>query len=363
MDTVSLSRGVPAGELLPVTEIAEAAVEALARNSEVALRYGDATGLLPLREWIGSRLAVDPARILLTNGSLQGLAFLVGELDREGDWVAVEAPSYDFSLRILQRLGKPLFGLPLAADGLDIDALEALIASHGPPGVLYTIPTFQNPTGITLSEPKRERLVRLAAKHRFLIVEDDPYRELFFENEAPAPLLHLGGDADVVHLSSLSKTIAPGLRCGIVVAPPELHARLTDAARGTYIAPNHFAQATALAYCRLGHFERVLERGRELLRKRCDAMEEALKRHLPEAEWAPPAGGYFVWVRLPGIGTRAIATAARAAGVETVAGEDFFGEKQESEHLRLSFAAEGVDAIQKGILRLASVVHGVRVGR
>lgn len=357
MNTILLSRGVPDRELLPVSQIAEAAVHALAEDPEAGLRYGDAAGLWPLREWVGRRLGVDPERVLLTNGSLQALGMLVSEITADGRWIAVEKPSYDFSIRVLARVGLPLRGVPISADGLSISALQRMIADNGPPSLLYTIPTHQNPTGVTMSAETRTRLVSLAARHHFPIIEDDPYRELFFYAEPPSSLFQIAGDAEVLYLTSFSKTIAPGLRCGVLIAPRELHTRLVDRARETYIAPNHFAQATALAYCCLQRFEPHLVRSRRLLLERCEAMGDALSEHLPYAEWAPPGGGYFLWVRLPGVPSTEVAEAAWARGVGIVPGRDFLTNREESEYLRLSFAAEGIDGIREGVARLATAAR------
>lgn len=355
---ISLARGVPAGELLPVAELRDAVAAALDGDYEAALRYGEPAGLRGLREWFGRRLAVDPERVLLTNGSLHALHMLAELLIEQDSWVAVEEPCYDFSLGALRRRGTLVLGVPMHHDGLDLDALEAMIETHGPPALLYTIPAFQNPTGATLAAAKGRRLVELARERGFAVVEDNPYRELFFVDPSPPTLLSLAIDSEVLHLTSLSKTIAPGLRCGAIVGPAPLVAQMAERARDMYIAPGHFAQATALAYCQRGHYEPVLKRIRSLLRGRSEALGTALAQQLDgEVEWLPPAGGYFAWVRLPGRRATSVARRARAAGVDTVPGGAFFATDGRDEHLRLSFAAADADQVRAGVERLAEAVH------
>src|SRR5262245_8261548 len=212
MDVISLARGVPAPECIPVEELADCARAAIERDGTTVLSYGPVGGYQPLREWIAERHGVDPARILVTNGSLQGLAFLADRF--AGARVLVEQPTYDRPLKLLAARGADVTAVPMDDDGLDLDSLTEALDSGPKPAFLYTIPTFQTPSGRTLSAERRERLVQLARERDLLVLEDDPYGLVRFEGEAPPTLHELGGGGRGVYLSSFSKPIAPGLRGG-----------------------------------------------------------------------------------------------------------------------------------------------------
>jgi 2-aminoadipate transaminase len=357
MQPISFARGVPAPECLPVEELADCAHAALERDGEAVLNYGAPGGYGPLREWLAARYGVAPGRIVVTNGSLQAFLFLASCLVERGP-VVVEAPTYDRPLKLLAALGAEIFALPVDDEGLDVDSLEVLLRNGVRPAFLYTIPTFQNPSGRTLSKARRRRLVRLARRHDLLIVEDDPYGLVRFEGKPPPTLFDLDGGANVVYGSSFSKTVAPGLRVGYLVLPNGLAAEIEAEATSTYITPSLVAQATAFEYLRRGGLEVNLTRTCALLRARRDAMLGALRRELPDARWSHPEGGYFLWLELPD-GARAPDFSARAAaaGITFVPGTDFFlpgagGER--AARLAYSFATPA--EIDEGITRLASAV-------
>jgi 2-aminoadipate transaminase len=354
---ISFARGVPASECLPVEDLADCARAALERDGATVLNYGAAGGYGPLREWLASRHRVEPGRIVLTNGSLQGFLFLAGCLAHRGP-VLVEAPTYDRPLKLLAELGAEVFALPVDEDGLDVDSLEVLLRQGVRPAFLYTIPTFQNPSGRTLSKARRRRLVRLARSHDLLIVEDDPYGLVRFEGRAPPSLFDLDGGANVVYGSSFSKTVAPGLRVGYLVPPAGLAAEIEAAATSTYITPALLPQATAFEYLCRGRLEVNLSRTCTLLRARRDAMLAALERELPHARWSHPEGGYFLWLELP-VGTRAadFSRRAAAAGVTFVPGSDFFLRGRGGDlALRLAYSFADPAEIDEGVARLASAV-------
>src|SRR6059058_2568583 len=235
MTVISFARGVPAPECLAVEELAECARAALARDGRTILSYEPSPGYAPLREWIAARHGVDESRIFLTNGSLQGFVFLAQRL-APGRRVLVEQPTYDRPLKILRELGAQIVPLAMDDDGLDPDALEAALREGERPAFLYTIPTFQNPSGRTLSTERRRRVVELAAEHDLLVLEDDPYGLVRFEGEAPPSLFELS-EGRIAYSSSFSKTIAPGLRVGWFVFAEELARELEEAATSTYITP------------------------------------------------------------------------------------------------------------------------------
>ena len=367
MNVISFARGVPGPDCLPVEEIGECTLAVLAREERDAPQYGPAAGFPPLRQLLAERRGVEPQQVFVSNGSLQGLAFLWQHLlAGESKRVLVEAPTYDRPLKILARLGADVEGIPMDEDGLELDALEQALAGGPQPAFLYTIPTFQNPSGRTLSLERRRRLVALAAERELLIVEDDPYGLVRFEG-APLPsLLELAEPGRVVYSSSFSKTVAPGLRVGYLVLPPELAAAVEAIAVSTYVSPAIFTQAIVWEFLRRGLLERNVERVSGLLRERRDAMIGALERDFPEgARWSDPRGGYFLWLDLPG-GTSAAEFLAEAErrGVAFVAGADFYAGAGGESSARLAFSFASTADIRTGVGRLAGALDalGSRLG-
>jgi 2-aminoadipate transaminase len=353
METISFARGIPAPECLPVEELADCARAALERDGATVLSYGSSAGYGPLRDWIAERHGVDPARVLVTNGSLQGMVFLAERF--AGERVLVEAPTYDRPLKILAAHGVETTPVAMDEEGLDLDALAQSLESSSKPAFLYTIPTFQNPSGRTLSAERRHRLAEVATKHELLVLEDDPYGLVRFDGEAPPTLFELEGGNHVAYSSSFSKTIAPGLRVGYFVLPLSLERELEALATSTYITPVLLGQATVFEFLRRGNFEPNLERVSTLLRARRDAMFEALERELPDARWSRPQGGYFVWLELPeGADADALLERATAAGVTFVPGADFGGAPNTA---RLAFSFVSPDEIREGVRRLAALVR------
>jgi DNA-binding transcriptional MocR family regulator len=345
METISLARGIPAPECIPVEELADCAREVLERDGATVLSYGPVGGYQPLREWIASRHGVEPSRVLVTNGSLQGIAFLADRF--AGRRVLVESPTYDRPLKLLAARGVDVTPVAMDDEGLDPDALERAIASGEAPALLYTIPTFQNPSGRTLTADRRRRVVELAHEHGLLVLEDDPYGLVRYEGAAPPTLYELDGGERVVYSSSFSKTIAPGLRVGYFVLPEALDAELEAIAVSTYITPVLLGQATVFEFLRRGNFRPNLERVRGLLRLRRDAMLDALEQELPGANWSRPEGGYFVWLELPH-------DLVEAPGVALVPGTDFGGAPNTA---RLAFSYVSPDEIREGVRRLAAAVE------
>ncbi len=357
--TISLARGVPPPELLPVDELADCARAALLAEGGTLLNYGHVAGYLPLREWVAERHGVEPGRVVLTPGSLPGLAVLAHELLAAGRRALVEAPSYDRPLRILEQLGADITALPLLDDGLDLDALEAELAAGGP-AFLYAIPTFQNPSGRTYGEETRRELLALARSHDLLILEDDPYRLVRFGAEPPPTLFDLARGEGVVYAASFSKIVAPGLRVGYVILPPDLVPAVEARAVGTYLSPALVTQAMLHEFIRRGLLDANVERARVVLRERRDALLDALADELGPrgARWSEPDGGYFVWLDLPA-GTEAGDVARRAAdnGVAVVKGTDFFPHGRGGESsLRLAYSFESPEAIAEAVARLAAAV-------
>ncbi|HSX21640.1 MAG TPA: PLP-dependent aminotransferase family protein [Gaiellaceae bacterium] len=358
MAPISFARGIPAPECLPIEELADCAKAAIERDGKSVLSYGPGGGYGPLREWIAARHGVEPGRVVVTSGSLQGFVFLAEQLVKPGSRVLVEAPTYDRPLKILARLGADVVGLPMDDEGLQPEALERALADGEKPAFLYTIATFQNPSGRTLSAERRERVVELARAHDLLVLEDDPYGLVRYEGKALPTMFELDGGVNLTYASSFSKTVAPGVRVGYFVLPPDLAATIEALAVSTYISPPFMAQATVHEFLERGNFEPNLERVQGLLRSRRDAMLEALDEHMPEAAvWSRPEGGYFIWLDLP----HAAPELARAeeAGVTFVRGQDFFAGGRGGENsLRLAFSFVSPDEIAEGVARLAPLLRG-----
>src|SRR3954467_12609431 len=351
MAPISFARGVPAPECLAVDDLAQSARAALERDGHTILSYGPSPGYGPLRGWLGAPPGVAVARVFITNGSLQGFVFLAQRL-AAGKRVLVERPTYDRPLKILRELGTEVVGLHCDEEGLDPDALEQALREGEKPAFLYLIPTFQNPSGRTLSEERRRRIVELAREHDVLVLEDDPYGLVRFEGEPLPSLLELS-DGETAYSSSFSKTIAPGIRVGWFVFPEQLAREIEATATGTYITPVLLGQATVHEFVSRGLFEPNLERVRGLIGKRRDAMLAAFERELPNVRTTRPDGGYFLWAELDGVDAGELLTRAEEGGVTFVNGTDFGGAP---DTLRLAYSFVSVDEIAEGVGRLAAAL-------
>jgi DNA-binding transcriptional MocR family regulator len=352
METISFARGVPAPECLPVEELADCARAAVLGDGAAALSYGQTSGYVPLREWVAERHGTSAGRVMLTNGGLEGFAFFAQALCKPGSRVLTELPTYDRPLKLMHGLGVDVEQLPMDDEGLDPDAFAEALARGPKPAFLYTIPTFQNPSGRTLSVERRHRIGELPREHDVLVLEDDPYGEVRFEGEAPPTMFSL--DDGVAYTSSFSKTIAPGLRVGYFIMPPSILSAVEGVANGTYISPPFMTQATVHEFLRRGNFEPNLERVRSLLGARRDAMLEALDREFAgRATWSRPEGGYFVWLEAPGValGNELLSDAADA-GVVFVPGADFGGAPSSA---RLAYSFVSLDESREGVARLAAL--------
>jgi DNA-binding transcriptional MocR family regulator len=361
-DTISFARGAPSADILPHEQVREAAQRALAEDWETALSYGVGIGHPGLCKWIAERHGgVDPARVMVTNGSLEAGAMLFGHLVKPGTRVAVEQPTYDRTLLLLQQLGAELVPIPLEADGLDVGALESALAD-GAIEFVHVIPNAHNPAGCTLSVEKRRRLVELASEHDFFIFEDDPYRELPFEGEPLETMLSMDGGDKVIHASSFSKTVSPGVRVGYLVGPAEEIAKLAKHANEQYISPNMLAESIVLELCRSGALDENIAFVKGELKARCEALVDALREKVPEAVFVVPQGGYFLWLDLAqGTDTKALLAEAKGEGVSFVAGPDFMMSGGENS-LRLSFAPVPAADAAEGVSRIAAALEKLRAG-
>lgn len=361
-ETISFARGAPSADILPHEAVRDAAARALGSDWEKALSYGTGIGHPELCEWIAARHGgLDASQVMVSNGSLEAGAMLFQHLLSPGDRVVVEQPTYDRTLLLLQQLGVELVPVSLEADGLNVGELEAALA-EGPIKLAHVIPNSHNPAGCTLSAEKRVRLVELAAQHDFWIFEDDPYRELPFEGDPLEAMLEIDSADRVIHASSFSKTVSPGVRVGYLAGPAAEIAKLAKRANETYISPNMLAESIVLELCRSGALDENIAFVKGELKARRDALVTALREQIPEAEFVIPEGGYFLWLDLAeGTDTEVLLAESKAEGVSFVAGPDFMIEGGQNS-LRLSFAPVPADQAGEGVARIARALERVRAG-
>jgi DNA-binding transcriptional MocR family regulator len=364
-EMISFARGAPSVDLLPADAVRDAAARAITDNPARALSYGTGIGHPELCAWLADRHAhgVTADRVMVTNGSLEAGWMLFEHLLGPGETVVVEQPSYDRTLLMLERLGTKRIGVELEADGINVDQLEQAIADGHLPKLVHIISNFHNPAGCTLSEAKRRRLVELSEQHGFWIFEDDPYREVRFAGAEEVPtMLSIaeGTGAKVIHASSFSKTVSPGVRVGYLIGPAEQIAALAKRANETYISPNMLAGSIVYELCRSGGLDANIKLVNLALAERRDAVVSALGELIPEAEFVIPGGGYFLWLDLAsGSDTPALLPLAKEQGVAFVAGPDFMLEGGERS-LRLSFASVPPDQVPEGIARLTRALERQR---
>ncbi len=353
--TIDFGRGNPPPEAFPTEQLQECARAILHQEGSVVLQYYPAAGYTPLREWLADRHGATVECVLVSNGSLQILDLLSRLLASPGDVVLVEEPSYDRAITIFRRAGARVVGVPLEPDGFDEGTLEGLVKGKKPK-IFYIIPDFQNPTGTTTSLVKRERLVQLAERHDFWIVEDGPYRDLRYRGKDVPALFSLGSDK-VLHLSSLSKVLSPGLRVGYILGPEHVVSELAKVAEDTYVVANMLSQGMVYEYCRRGWLKPNIERLKGLYQPKLEALASALGDHLAQARWTEPEGGFFMGVYLlPEVDTSLLRARAQEVGVKLSDGRGFFSDQNAGDFLRLPFCALSAGQIREGIQRLGSIV-------
>jgi DNA-binding transcriptional MocR family regulator len=360
-ESISFARGAPSLDIIDVDGLRVAADRAFASDPAGMTAYGTSVGYPPLREWIAEHHGVDTKQVIVTNGSMQADAFLFETLVGPGDSVLVERPTYDRTLLSLRGRGADVRMIELEPDGIDVAAVERVLAAGAKPKLAHIIPNFQNPAGYTLSAAKRERLIELAREHGFTIFEDDPYVALRFEGEQLPTMVSLDPRV-VVYASSFSKTVCPGIRVGYLVGPEELIARIAKLATSTYISPSMVSQAIVHQFCVSGALEQSIEVVKSALRDRARTLCDALREELPDARFVEPQGGYFLWVDLPrGTDVAELLDAAAERGVQFVKGADFVLEGGESS-FRLAYSGVTVEQIPEGVKRLADAYREVTSG-
>ncbi|MDM0072967.1 PLP-dependent aminotransferase family protein [Variovorax sp. J2P1-59] len=368
---ISFAGGFPDSAMFDVEGLKEASAKALAEEAGGALQYGATEGYEPLRTQLSAFMKtkgvdVDPSGLIVTTGSQQALDLLGKTLISPGDKVIVEGPTFLATIQCFRLYGAQLISAPIDADGVRTDELEKLIAEHKPKFV-YLIPTFGNPSGAMLSLERRKKVLEMAVKHQTLIVEDDPYGDLYFDQPPPPSIMSLTRDVPgsrelVVHCGSLSKVLSPGLRIGWMIGPAELLAKATMCKQFSDAHTSTFAQATAAQYLKSGRMPATLANVRKVYAERAQAMGAALQKELGDAiTFTQPGGGLFFWARLTGAnGKVADANVFAKRAIEKlvafVPGAPFFAEKPDVATLRLSFATANVEKIREGIARLGAAL-------
>jgi 2-aminoadipate transaminase len=365
---ISFAGGFPDSAMFDVAGIKEAADKALTEEPGAALQYGATEGYGPLREQLAAFMGtkgvsgLKPEELIVTTGSQQALDLLGKTMISPGDKVIVEGPTFLATIQCFRLYGAQLICAPIDAHGVKTDELEKLIAEHKPKFV-YLIPTFGNPSGALLSLERRKQVLQMAVKHQTLIVEDDPYGDLYFGEAPPPSILSLSKDVPgsrelIAHCGSMSKVLSPGLRVGWMIAPPALLQNAVMCKQFSDAHTSTFAQATAAQYLKAGRMPATLDNVRKVYGERAKAMGVALKRELGDAvSFEQPVGGLFFWARLTGAGGK-VADAGEFAkraidkGVAFVPGAPFYAEKPDMATFRLSFATADLGKIEEGVGRL-----------
>ncbi len=360
-ELILFSGGAPPSECLPVDKIARALFDAW-HAEPGALGYGEPQGYEPLRAAIAERMrhrgvAIDPDDLIVTNGSQQGIDLVARLLLEAGDRVVVEAPTYFGALQVFEPFAVQISSVPVDDRGVIVEALERELLARPRPKLIYTIPTFQNPSGVTLDPERRAALVALAERHGVPIVEDDPYGELWFDRPPPPPLRAL--HADVLYLGTFSKTLAPGLRIGWLAAPRRLMKLLVDAKEGADIQADRLLQRALARVLADEWFDQHLAAARAHYRERCALVLRGLQRELEAlATWNQPAGGFFIWVTLPeGVDTDALLVECARQGVAYIPGSAFYHDRAPRSSFRLGFTTLSLAQLDEGIVRLGRAIR------
>jgi len=363
---ISFAGGLPSPKTFPVSEFRFACEKVLRDDGPAALQYAASEGYGPLREMVAAMLPwnVDPARVLITTGSQQGLDLVAKVLIDTGSRILVETPTYLGALQAFTPMEPKVVSVASDAEGVDVDDLAAKAAATATSGAarfLYVLPNFQNPTGRTMTEARRAALSRRAAEIGLPLVEDNPYGDLWFDAPPPAPLTARDPEG-CIYLGSFSKVLAPGLRLGFIVAPKAVHPKLLQAKQAADLHSPGFNQRMVAEVMKDGFLDRHVPTIRALYKSQRDAMLVALKREMQglDVQWNTPDGGMFLWVRLPQ-GMTAIELLPKAVekGVAFVPGAPFYAGEADPRCLRLSFVTATVEQIDTGIGALAAAIRAM----
>ena len=367
---ISFAGGMPSASSFPSTELAHMAAGLLDRHGPALLQYGATEGYLPLRESAaeylkGKEMHVTADDLFVISGGQQGIDLIAKTFINPGDCVLVEAPTYLAAIHIMKTYQAKMVAVRTDEDGICPDDLEEKMKAHKPK-LLYLVPTFQNPTGITLCLERRREVVRLCQRYGVVVIEDDPYRELRYHGKA-LPAMYTFDDAreNVVHLASFSKIISPGLRVGVAVAPKEILRKMVIGKQATDVHTSNLSQALVDAYLRSGELPGHIREINASYRVQLDTMLQMIHEHFPaEAKCTRPQGGLFIWCELPeSVHTPTLMKKALEQNVAFIPGTDFYCNGRGDNTLRLNFSASTPEKIVSGMRILAGVLKDALVGR
>jgi 2-aminoadipate transaminase len=362
-DIISFGGGLPAPEMFPVRDFREACDWVLRHDAQAALQYGTTEGYPPLKDYLVEAmrkydLPAERDNVLLTNGSQQALDLIGKVFIDEGDEIITCRPTYLGAIQAWNVYGPNFVTVPLDDDGMNMDELEKTLAAHPKAKFIYVLPNFHNPAGTTLTLERRYRLVDLAARHGAFIIEDDPYGELRFEGEDLIPIEALHKE-NTIYLSTFSKTLAPGLRLGWIVAPTQVIAKLIQAKQGSDLNTSTLVQYLAYDICSRGLLKAHVKKIRQVYKERRDAMLKAMEEHFPPGvTWTRPQGGLFLWVRMPeSVDSEKLLKLAIEEKVAFVPGRVFYPDGNDGRCcMRLNFSYAQPEMAQEGIRRLGRAI-------
>src|ERR1700722_3009637 len=362
-DVITFSGGFPDPATFPSDVLSGIAARLITDDPAVALQYSATEGLVGVREYVAGRLAMVQGRtpgtgeLLITSGGIDCMELVAKSYVDPGDVVVVEAPTYLGAIMAFRGYEADVRGVPVDGDGLRVDLLADQLAAGLRPKILYTIPDFQNPTGLTMSVERRHELVALARRYGFLILEDVAYSELGFEHTPPPTLWSLAPDV-VLQAGTFSKIFCPGVRMGWAAGPAEIVSRLTVAKQNSDQCSGALGQRMLEEYGRSGHMERQLVASRALYARRARLMAQALTAHMPEGTtWTTPQGGFYIWLTAPdGVDTVALSAAARARKVAYVPGRPFYPGPDGTAQIRLAYSRVADELIDEGVRRIGEVL-------
>jgi 2-aminoadipate transaminase len=363
-DVITFSGGFPDPATFPADVLADIAARLITQDRGVALQYSATEGIASVRDYVSSRLASvegrppGPGEMMITSGGIDCMELIAKSYLDAGDAVVVEAPTYLGAIMAFRGYEADVRSVPVDGDGLRTDVLADLLAAGLRPKILYTIPDFQNPTGLTMSAPRRDELIGLARRYGVLILEDVAYRDLYFENPPPRSLWSVAPDV-VLQAGTFSKIFCPGFRLGWAAGPAEIISRLVVAKQNSDQCSGALGQRMLEEYGRGGHLERQLIASRALYARRAALMARALTAHMPEGTtWTTPTGGFYIWVTAPaGVDTVALSAAARAQQVAYVPGRPFYPGDDGAAQIRLAYSRVADDLIDEGIRRIGAVLR------
>ena len=363
-DVITFSGGFPDPETFPTEILADIAVRLIAEDAAVALQYSATEGLAGVRDYVAGRLeslqgaAPGPGGLMITSGGIDCMELLAKSYVDPGDVVVVEAPTYLGGIMAFRGYEADVRGVPVDGDGMRVDVLGGLLAGGLRPKILYTIPDYQNPTGLSMNAERRQELVRLARRYGFLILEDVAYRDLGFSSAPPASLWSLAPDV-VLQAGTFSKIFFPGVRLGWAAGPDEIISRLVVAKQNSDQCAGALGQRMLEEYGRAGHLDRQLVSSRALYARRAALMADALSAHMPDGTtWTEPRGGFYVWLTAPdGVDTVALTAAARARKVAYVPGRPFYPGDAGTAQIRLAYSRVADQLIDEGVRRIGEVLR------